>query len=201
MIFRLTEQHLKPETEKLISAQSDVPGETMINWLAHPDRAAAVSAWSFLVGAVGFVATLIGLYLTYRQARDARISADQLKLEVQKFSERRSKTEAFGFLGEAKTAMEVAAVLIGGENWKDASSVYDDARKAIQKARASCSDVTVSSSRKLKLISEHLAAFSNQVDNAVAGKELFPDSAEVRATIRKSSDDLTMVQRELQEGI
>lgn len=173
----------------------------MIDWLADPDRNAQVSAWGFLIGSIGLLPTLVGLYLTYRQAKNARLSAQQVADEVRKFGLHRDKSESLGWLGEARASIEVAAVLISAQKWREASSVYDEARKSLQKVRTSCGALPPVHKKKLRLIVEHLTAFSDDVDDALEGKGSYPDGSSVRATIRRHTDDLTLIQREIHEGM
>jgi hypothetical protein len=173
----------------------------LIEWLAAPERAAEISAWGFLIGLVGLPFTLIGLMLTYVQARRARISAEQLKNEIEIFQFKRDQSDALSVLGEAKAAMEASARLITADSWRDAVESYDNARKCIQKVRLVCTSLNSRSQRKLKLISDHLTAFATQVEAALVSKDEFPDSIAVTSTIRKHSDEITVIQHEIQEAI
>lgn len=171
-----------------------------MEWLTAAENAGVVSAWGFLVGALGLPFTLAGLYLTFLQAKRARLSAEQVRSEVDKFKVRYDRSEAIAYLADAKAGMENTSILILKESWREAGSIYDEARKSIQKVRF-LSELSPSARRKLKLIVEHLESFSNEVDNALHGKGDFPDSPSVRSAIRRNTDDLTLVQRELNEGM
>lgn len=173
----------------------------MIQWMADPSRVNSVSAWGFIITFFGLLITIVGLYLTYIQARNAKISAEKLKIEIERFNDKRNISDALGWLGEARAAMDNAGLLIVALQWRDACSVYDEARKHIQKTRVSCHGLSSISNRKLKLISEHLSAFANQVDAARADKGEYPDISATRASIRRNTDDLVHVIKELGEGI
>ena len=173
----------------------------MISWLADPSRANELAVWGFLIGTLGTAATLIGLGLTYAQARRARISTEELQREIETFDFKKDRSDALSLLGEAKAAMESTGRLVRAESWRDAVSSYDEARKLIQRVRLLCSDLNASSQKNLRLICDHLSAFANDVDGALVGKGSFPDATAVRATIRKNSDIMTAIQREIQEAL
>lgn len=173
----------------------------MIEWLAAPERAAEISAWGFLIGLIGLPFTLLGLALTYVQARRARISAETLKNEIETFQFKRDQSDALSVLGEAKAAMEASSRLIAVDSWRDAVASYDNARKCIQKVRILCTSLSSRSQRKLKLISDHLTAFATQVEAALVSKDAFPEPTAVTSAIRKHSDEISAIQHEIQESI
>lgn len=162
---------------------------------------AQISIWGFVLTIFGLIATLWGVRLTYVQAKNASKSAELARQRVEEFSEKRNKSEAIQSLSRAVQSMEVASVLIEADKWKDACSSYDEARRAVQSVRSMSINFGRSRSKKLSLLSEHLMAFSNSVDNAEAKKGEYPDKVAVRSAIRQNCDDLNTIQRELHEGL
>lgn len=162
---------------------------------------ATIAVWGFGLTVLGLLATLWGLHLTYRQAKDASATSDQVSRKIDEFSEKRDRSEAIQHLGKALQCFEVASVLIDADKWKEACAAYDDARKSVQTVRSMPVEFNRQGVKQLSLISDHLRAFSDSVDNAVQGKEDFPDKAKVRSAIRQNSDDLNHLQRQLHESL
>ncbi|MEO9725821.1 MAG: hypothetical protein ABJF09_13720 [Qipengyuania citrea] len=173
----------------------------MIETLAAPENINYVTVWGTLVGLFGLAVALVGLFLTYRQARSARYTSEKLRDEVDSFSLRRDKSEAIHNFSEARSAMEMAGIFVREELWRDASASYDEARRALLRARVVSDQMPRASKQKLRLMNEHLMAFSQKVDNALSGKGEFPEPASVRAAIRRNSDSLSEFQRDLHEEL
>jgi hypothetical protein len=160
-----------------------------------------LTVWGFVLTLIGLGATLWGVRLTYLQAQMASKSADLARQKVEEFSAKRDKSEAIQCLARAVQSMEVASVLIDSDKWKDACSSYDEARRAVQTVRSMSIKLNKVKAKQLSLLAEHLRAFSDTVDNAMAEKGGYPDKAKVRSAIRKNCDDLNLIQRELHEGL
>lgn len=173
----------------------------MISWLLDPANAQAVSAGSFVITLAGFGVTFWGLILTYRQAKSARAKAVEIEEEIIEFSMRSDKSEAIGLIGEAKAAMEFAGPLAASGEWKEASLAYDQARKALQRARVLKIGLAAKTDNELRLICEHLIAFSDMVDVALAEKGDFPVAHETKRAIRRNTEKLARIQRLVQEAI
>lgn len=173
------------------------------------DQALAnLTLWGFVITLAGFAATLWALRLTYLQASEAKRSSitakeasESTSRKVEEFSEKRDRSEAIQHLGKALQSIEVASVLIDADRWKEAGSAYDDARRSVQTVRSMPVQFERKDEKSLVLICDHLRAFSDSVDNALQSKEEFPDKAKVRSAIRKNSDDLNHLQRQLHEGL
>ena len=162
---------------------------------------AQLTVWGFVLTLIGLGVTLWGVRLTYVQAKMASKSADLARQKVEEFSSKRDKSEAIQCIGRAVQSMEVASVLIDSDKWKDACSSYDEARRAVQTVRSMSIKLNRVKVKQLLLLTDHLRAFSDAVDNAIAHKGSYPDKAEVRSAIRKNCDDLNLIQRELHEGL
>ena len=175
--------------------------ERVLDWLADPANSGALTAWSFLLTVGGFALTLAGLIATYIQAKSARTKAEEVEIEISSFALRSNKSEAIGLLGEAKTAMEYAGPLAASNEWKEASLAYDQARKALQRARVLNAGIQPKADRELKLVCQHLSDCSDMIDAALAEKGDYPEPHAIKSAVRRNTETLSRVQRQLQETI
>ncbi len=175
--------------------------EPILEWLSDPQQRDYVAAWGFIITLGGTLLTIVGLALTYKQVKHARISTEKVRMEIEAFEFRRRQHDAFADAGEAKTAMESAGKLLRVDSWDGASGTYDEARKAVLRIQLACQYLERPHLRALKVITDHLSDFSNRVDAARAGKGTMPEKDKVLAAIRRHCDSLTTIQVTLQKDV
>lgn len=166
--------------------------------LSSSENSPALGAVSFLLSIIGLPIGLWGLRLTYVQAKNAVLTTEQLKREINAFDFRKQQYDAFSDASEARKAMEAAGKLIKLGSWQDAAVSYDDARRSILSIKLSCKHLPKRMQASLNAITDHLHVFGEHVDAATAGKGAFPDQTKVLAAIRRNCDTLTEIQVEIQ---
>jgi hypothetical protein len=173
----------------------------VFKWLFSPAYAAQVGGISFLLGALGTVLTLWGLFLTYRQAKRARTEAAAATQAVSDFRFRLDHYDASRDLAQAAYAMEITRRHLNNDAWKDAVDSYEEARRAIIRVGLTSVELPDEHRRRLGLVASHMQTFCNAVDAARAGKGVFPDKTKVFTTIRRHYGAIVSLQRHLEERV
>jgi hypothetical protein len=171
------------------------------NWLFGVSNSAVVGAWSFLIGIAGFALTLAGLYLTYRQASQARTAAEAADDAVERFRFRASQYESFRDTSEAAYALDVTKRHLNNGAWTDAGQSYEDARRALVRVKNNASGLDAEAHQLLDTMIGQMVSFCNAVDGGLSGKKQLPDKSKALAAIRTNHDRLVIVQHTIHKGL
>ena len=167
----------------------------MISWLVDPNNAPLVGALGLALAVLATPPTLIGLYFTYKQARDAASAADTARRAVLEFRARTDRYDASGDLAEVSFTLESTRNQITRGSWREAADSYETARRAAVRVHTSAPNLDESDKQALQKMTDQMARFCNAVDAAAAGKGSYPDATKVAAAIRKHHDLITQLQR------
>ncbi len=173
----------------------------MTNWLLNPGNATNVAAISFIVGGVGTLLTLIGLFFTFIQARRAASAASLVRTAVNDFRFRLSHHDAARDASEALYALDVTRRHLNNDAWRDAVDSYEDARRAILRIIMSLPTLDANIILDLHRTASQMRLFCNKVDAALGQKSEYPDVAKSKAVIRKNYDSVAAVQRLINEDL
>lgn len=167
----------------------------MIRWILDPANATFIAALGLILSLLGTAATLLGLYLTYKQARQAASSAETARQAVIEFRARSDGYDAASDLAQVSYALDATRAQVGQGAWREAVESYESARNAAVRIRTSAPNLDESDRAALLKMARQMAHFCKTVDAATAGKGDFPDETKIRATIRKHQDLITQLKR------
>jgi hypothetical protein len=173
----------------------------MIAWLFDPHNSAAVGALGLIVGLVGFPLTVVGIWLTYRQARDAETAAHAAERAASELQFRIERYSAYRDISEASVSIDAARRHLANAAWADASEMYELARRAVVRVHVAPVGLEDELRAQLRLMADHMAAFCDRVDSALGGKGTLPDATKVYAAIRQNYETLVLVKTAIEEGI
>lgn len=170
-----------------------------MSWVTDPANSALLGGWSFILAVGGTFLTLIGLWATFYQAREARRSARDAEQAVSDFKFRADRYDAFRDLSQASYAFEMTKRHLNNDAWRDAAESYEDARQAIIRMQLAAPEVAEAEAKRLKGMTTHMANFCDAVELGDSGKGVYPDKLKVLATIRRNYATIVTMQRALQE--
>lgn len=180
----------------------------MLTSLFSASAAPAVGVVSLTLGVLGFSLTAWGLRLTFLQAKHARSQAasaqrsSQAAVEaVTAFRFRIDRYSAYRDISEAEFAMETCKRHLEIPAWKHASDSYEMARKAIIRVSQASIELDAALSDQLKGVSDHMGAFCDKVDAALAGKGSYPNVAKVTSAVRQNYAVLSAVKLAIQKDV
>jgi hypothetical protein len=112
--------------------------ESISTWLFAPTNSPQVGGVGLLLSVFGTILTLLGLYVTYRQAKKAKTTAQAAATAVAKFKFRADHYDAYRDLNHAAYAMETTRRHLDNDAWKDAVESYDDGLRRRPYAEQDC---------------------------------------------------------------
>jgi len=145
--------------------------------------------------------TVLGLWLTYKQAKKATSAAQAAELAVNAFQIKLDRYSAYKDVVEAMHAMDAAGKFVKLESWADASEYYENSRRALVRLKQSQVDLDTGLQDGILQICSHMSAFSNRVDTARSGKGTFPNKTKVLSSIRENYGLLTSVKMNLEKEV
>lgn len=172
-----------------------------MDWLFIPENAPAVGAISLLLSVLGTVLTLIGLYITFRQARKAASSAEVATSAVRDFKFRVSHQDASRDISEASYALDTTRRHLSNTAWRDAVDSYEDARRAFIRMLMVLPNLPEEVKSRITSSVDQMAKFCDKVDAALSNKGPYPDPSKAKIVIRRNYELLASVQKVLEESL
>lgn len=164
---------------------------SLIVWAISAEGAPIVGAISLALTSIGLPIAVVGLGLTYLQAKRATEAAANAKEAVDAFKVRVDRYSAYRDVGEATLAVDNTRKHIINKDWEGACDSYEVAFRAITRVRKSSADFSSSLTGELERMASHMRRFCDKVDAARAGKGDYPDATKVLSAIRLNHEILT----------
>lgn len=159
-----------------------------------------VGGLSLVVSVVGLILTLLGLWLTYRQAEAAATSADASIRAVEDFKFRLGQYNAARDLTEALYAIDSTRSHLNNEMWKDASISYEDARRALIRL-SGVEEIRPLVNDRFETILSNMGGLCDQINAAVSGKAKLPNKSKSLTVMRENYDYILTIRTALERSV
>lgn len=172
----------------------------MIWWLTSDANAPVVAARGFVITVLGFFATAVGLWFTYRQARDAALAAERASDAVDRFKTRLNLQEASRDISTVVNALEETKRHLNGGTLKHATESYEAARASLIKLQVN-QIVPLEHEKFLKDLNDHIVEFCDAAEIHEAGKGDPPDRHSIIKFIRDCRLDFAKLDAHLMRDL
>lgn len=171
-----------------------------MSWIYSPAVSSITGLAGLALSLVGFPLTVIGLRLTYLQARRAETAADASIRAVREFKDQVDRQAAARDVSQAMYAIDVTRRHLRNDAWNDAADSYEDARRALVRLQQHDGYVREDQKERFTAMLDHMAAFCDAVDASPTGKSKLPDKGKVFSAIRENYQILVSVRNSLERG-
>lgn len=124
----------------IANAQTELRGDQLIepSWAFDPKHAVDVDGWSFWIGVIGLVISLVGFGFTIWQLRQTKSLAQAAKDESERIQTALKQYDAAQEASRASYALSAAMKHFRNGAWTDGSENYEDFRRGIASLKNNC---------------------------------------------------------------
>lgn len=153
-------------------------------------------AATLLLTLLGFGATLYGVHLTFRQAKQAAVAAEEASDAVEQFKVRSKRQEASRDIASIVNGLEETVRHLEGDSWRNAVASYELVRRSL--IRLQVNDLIADGQKGvIDGLSSHIVAFCEAVDLSEADEGPVPDKSQISRYIRECYVGLAKIDADL----
>ncbi|MCW2380984.1 MULTISPECIES: hypothetical protein [unclassified Sphingobium] len=171
-----------------------------MNWLTDPANSSVVGGIGLATSVVGTALTLVGLLITYLQAKKASSAAAAATQAVKDFRFRIDRHDAARDIAEAEYALNQARKHLRNTAWKDVVDSYDDAQRAVVRIVVFLEASDFDKVDELKKMAAQIVNMCGRIEKAISNQAAFPDSQKLNAAIRNNYTILISLRKFLSES-
>ncbi|MFZ5705867.1 MAG: hypothetical protein ACOY5R_11450 [Pseudomonadota bacterium] len=174
------------------------------SWYAWPFEAAnqaGVAGWSFWLGIIGFIVSLLGFAVTIYQLQKTRSAADAAKDEARRIEGILQRYEVASEATRASAALGTAKNYVRNGLWPSAADSYEIVRDGLLALRSEAVDLTDDHRKKIDEACAFIKELCAKIERDVQRGRQSTDVAKVVAVMSEHSILLSEITRIIQKGV
>lgn len=173
----------------------------MWNWSFNASNGVAVTGWSFWVGILGLLLTLVGFWFTFRQIAKTKGAAEAVRLEVGRIQLSMQRYDIGQEVSRADYALSVARKHFSNRAWEDGANSYYDVRRSLILIKSNVKDFDVEIIKSVEKATIYIDRLCERVDRGELNNADVDDVAKLRSVMRQHDQLIGDMRNHIQKGI